>query len=196
MEDILARLPTYLTLLSTVCGAVVAALVGGMAIWTFRDIRARSRDFLAQILATLLVLLLPIIGLVVYLMLRPKETLAEAYERSLEQEALLQAIEEPEHCPGCGQRVKGDFLYCPACHTRLKKACAQCGRALHLRWALCPYCGTPAVPQVIEPVLSGDTEQLPQYRGGSDNGRGGRGGLARRLSIPRSRGRSAAPALG
>ena len=116
MEDILARLPTYLTLLSTVCGAVVAALVGGMAIWTFRDIRARSRDFLAQILATLLVLLLPIIGLVVYLMLRPKETLAEAYERSLEQEALLQAIEEPEHCPGCGQRVKGDFLYLSLIH--------------------------------------------------------------------------------
>jgi RNA polymerase subunit RPABC4/transcription elongation factor Spt4 len=162
MEDILAKVPTYLTLLATVCGAITAALVGGMVIWTFRDIRSRSRDFLAHILATLLVLLLPIIGLVVYLMLRPKETLAEAYERSLEQEALLQAIEEPETCPSCGQRVKSDYLHCPACHTKLKKACTNCGRALNLRWTLCPYCGTPAVPQVLEGVPTVTTEAISQ----------------------------------
>lgn len=159
MEALLAKLPTYVTILATVCGAVTAALVGGMVIWTFRDIRARSNDFLAQILATLMVLLLPVVGLIVYLMLRPKETLAEAYERSLEQEALLQAIEEPENCPGCGQRVKSEYLYCPNCHTRLKKACHQCARPLHLRWTLCPFCGAPAVPQALEPVTA-DTASI------------------------------------
>jgi len=152
LGKILERVPFYLTILSTVCGGVTIALFGGMVIWTFRDIRARSRDILAQILATLLVLVLPIIGLVVYLMLRPQETLADTYERSLEQEALLQAIEEPEVCHGCGQRVKGDYLYCPACHTRLKKACQECGRPLYLNWSLCPYCGASVAPQVIEPV--------------------------------------------
>lgn len=152
MEDILANIPFYLTILSTACGGVTIALVGGIVIWTFRDIRARSRDFLAQILATLLVIVLPVVGFVVYLMLRPRETLAEAYERSLEQEALLQAIEEPEVCPGCGQRVKSDYLYCPACHTRLKKACPECGHPLHLRWALCPYCGASIASQALEPV--------------------------------------------
>ena len=152
MEDILANIPFYLTILSTVCGGVTIALVGGIVIWTFRDIRARSRDFLAQILATLLVIVLPVVGFVVYLMLRPRETLAEAYERSLEQEALLQAIEEPEVCPGCGQRVKSDYLYCPACHTCLKKACPECGHPLHLRWSLCPYCGASIASQALEPV--------------------------------------------
>ena len=152
MEDILANIPFYLTILSTACGGVTIALVGGIVIWTFRDIRARSRDFLAQILATLLVIVLPVIGFVVYLMLRPRETLAEAYERSLEQEALLQAIEEPEVCPGCGQRVKSDYLYCPACHTRLKKACPECGHPLHLRWSLCPYCGASIASQALESV--------------------------------------------
>lgn len=161
MEDILESIPFYLTILSTICGGLTAALVGGMAIWTFRDIRARSRDFLAQILATLLVLALPIIGLVVYLMLRPRETLADAYERSLEQEALLQAIEEPEICPGCGQRVKGDYLYCPDCHTQLKRACPECGRPLHLRWALCPYCSASVAPQALEPVPTSQPEALP-----------------------------------
>ena len=152
MEDILGRIPFYLTILSTVCGGLTVALWGGMAIWTFRDIRARSRDILAQILATLLVMALPIIGLVVYMMIRPRETLADAYERSLEQEALLQAIEEPEVCPGCGQRVRSDYLFCPACHTRLKRACPTCDRPLHLRWSLCPYCSTSVAPQAVEPV--------------------------------------------
>jgi hypothetical protein len=162
MEDILALVPTYLTILSTVCGGVTIALVAGIAIWTFRDIRSRSRDFLAQVLATLLVLLLPVIGLIVYLMLRPQETLAEAYERSLEQEALLQAIEEPEVCPGCGQRVNIDYLYCPTCHTRLKRSCPACARPLHMRWALCPYCGASTTPQVIEPVPTVAPEQEPE----------------------------------
>jgi RNA polymerase subunit RPABC4/transcription elongation factor Spt4 len=161
MEEILERVPFYLTILSTVCGGVTIALLGGMAIWAFRDIRARSRDILAQILATLLVLVLPIVGLVVYLMLRPRETLAGAYERSLEQEALLQAIEEPEVCPGCGQRVKSDYLYCPACRTRLKKACLECGRPLHLSWSLCPYCGASVTPQVLEPVPTSKSEAAP-----------------------------------
>lgn len=161
IETILESIPAYLTILSTVCGGITIALVGGLTIWTFRDIRARSRDILAQILATLLVLVLPIIGLMVYLMLRPQETLAEKYERSLEQEALLQAIEEPEVCPGCGQRIKGDYLYCPACHTRLKKACTACSRPLHLRWSMCPYCGTSVTPQVIEPVSAPPKKQTP-----------------------------------
>jgi len=161
MEKILESIPFYLTILSTVCGGVTIALLGGLVIWTFRDISARSRDFLAQILATILVLVLPVAGLIVYLMLRPRETLAEAYERSLEQEALLQAIEEPETCPGCGQRVKCDYLFCPACHTRLKKACQACGRPLHLRWSLCPFCGASAAKQALEPVPSFKPEAAP-----------------------------------
>lgn len=160
METILENVPTYLTILSSICGGVTAALLGGMVIWTFRDIRSRSRDVLAQILATLLVLILPVIGLVVYLMLRPRETLDEAYEHSLEQEALLQAIEEPEKCPGCGQRVRGDYLYCPACHTHLKKACPDCGRALHLSWSLCPYCGADVAPQAPEPMPAAEPEAV------------------------------------
>jgi hypothetical protein len=152
MGGILDVADKILVILAAACGSMIIALWGGMGIWVFRDIHARSRDILAQLLATLLVLLLPVIGFMVYLMLRPRETLADTYERSLEQEALLQAIEEPEICPGCGQRVKGEYLFCPSCHTKLKRACPACNRPIHLRWALCPYCGTNVAPQVVEPV--------------------------------------------
>src|SRR5512145_2220115 len=83
-------------------GAMTAAFWLALIIWTFRDMRSRSRDIFAQILAALLVAVLTLPGLLIYLILRPKETLAEAYERSLEEEALLQSIEDVEHCPGCG----------------------------------------------------------------------------------------------
>ena len=102
-------------------GAMTAAFWLALIIWTFRDMRARSRDIFAQILAALLVAVLFLPGWVIYWMLRPKETLAEAYERSLEEEALLQGIEEVLVCPGCGTRVNGEFVVCPNCHTKLEE---------------------------------------------------------------------------
>lgn len=152
MEDILSTIADVLVWVTLGAGVIFTALHGGAIIWAFRDMRARSRDVLALIVAVILVAGLPLIGFIVYIMLRPRETLAEAYERSLEQEALLQAIEEPEVCPGCGQRVKSDYILCPSCHTRLKQACIACGRPLNLNWAVCPYCGTHATPQIVEPV--------------------------------------------
>jgi RNA polymerase subunit RPABC4/transcription elongation factor Spt4 len=133
-------------------GAMMAAFWLALIIWTFRDMRSRSRDIFAQILAALLVAVLFLPGWVIYWMLRPKETLAEAYERSLEEEALLQGIEEALVCPGCGTRVQGEFVVCPNCHTKLKKPCQNCGRALNLRWGVCPYCSTPSLGGVQLPA--------------------------------------------
>src|SRR5258706_3805934 len=121
-------------------GAVIASLWLGFVLWTYRDARARSRDGLATAAAALMVAVLGIFGLIIYLMLRPRETLAEAYERSLEEEALLQGIEEKPACPGCGRASNAHWQICPYCHTRLKKQCIQCGQLLDLPWNLCPYC--------------------------------------------------------
>lgn len=131
----------YLGLVGIICWVA-------MVFWTFRDMRARSRDMLAQILMAVVVALLTIPGLLIYLFLRPRETLAESYERSLEEEALLQEIEEKPVCPGCKQRVREDWLACPHCHTRLAKPCTRCGRTLELSWDICPYCTTATVPSL------------------------------------------------
>ncbi len=88
------------------------------------------------------VLFLP--GIVVYLILRPQRTLEEEYQQTLEEEALLRAIEETPACPGCGRRTKDDWLVCPHCHTKLKKPCHHCGYLMDLPWNLCPHCGTEA----------------------------------------------------
>lgn len=123
-------------------GAIIASTWLGLILWTYRDIRARSRDVLAQGAATLMVAVLSVVGLVLYLMLRPRETLAEAYERSLEEEALLQGIEEKPVCPGCGRPSNTRWQVCPYCYTRLKRKCVQCTELIELSWSLCPYCAT------------------------------------------------------
>lgn len=140
--------PTFLSSLILIAtgfgGAFLAALWLALVIWTARDIRNRARDRLAQVLAVLLVAILNLPGLIIYLILRPPLTLEEEYQRTLEEEALLAAIEDQSLCPGCERRIRDDWQVCPNCHTRLKKACHHCARLMELPWNLCPYCGTPA----------------------------------------------------
>ncbi len=140
--------PTFLSnlllLLTGFSGAFIAALWIALVIWTYRDIHNRSRDPLVHILSTLLVGVLSLPGVIVYLILRPSRTLEEDYQRTLEEEALLQALEDLPLCPGCERRVKDAWQICPNCHTKLKKACEECGNLMELPWNLCPFCGTPA----------------------------------------------------
>src|SRR3990172_3158897 len=75
--------------LSAAFGAFLVALWLSLVFWTWRDIRARSQDRFLRLLAPLLVLLLNLPGVIVYLILRPRLTLEEEYERALEEEALL-----------------------------------------------------------------------------------------------------------
>ncbi len=133
-----------LLLLTAWSGAFLAALWLSLVIWTYRDIRRRSRDVFARVLAVLVVAILFLPGIVIYLILRPTRTLDDEYQHTLEEEALLQAIEDITLCPGCGRRVRENWIVCPNCHTRLKKACHQCGKLMDLPWNLCPYCGTAA----------------------------------------------------
>lgn len=125
-------------------GAFLAALWLALIVWTWRDIRSRARDSLAQVLAVLVVAVLNLPGALVYLILRPAHTLEEEYQRTLEEEALLASIEDQTLCPGCERRVRDDWQVCPNCHTKLKKSCLHCNKLMELPWNICPYCGTPA----------------------------------------------------
>jgi RNA polymerase subunit RPABC4/transcription elongation factor Spt4 len=146
--------PTFLSNLMLVLtafgGAFLAALWVSLVVWTYRDIRSRARDPLVHTLSALLVAVLNLPGVLVYLILRPPRTLEEEYQRTLEEEALLQALEDLPLCPGCERRVKDEWQVCPNCHTKLKKTCHHCARLMELSWNICPYCGTPAPGMRVE----------------------------------------------
>ena len=145
-------LDTIIQVVLALVGAYAAAFWFCLVVWTFRDVQKRSRDVLVQVLATALVLLFNVPGLILYTILRPPETLAEAYARSLEEESLIQDIEEHQACPTCKRRVQSDYVVCPNCRTQLKRPCTNCTRLLQLGWRLCPYCGVDTAAEPSAPV--------------------------------------------
>jgi len=171
-----SSLGNFILILTAWGGAFIAALWLSLVIWTYRDIRRRARDPLARILAVIVVAVLFLPGIVVYLILRPHRTLEEEYQHTLEEEALLQAIEDASLCPGCGRRTKDNWLVCPNCHTKLKKTCHHCGKHMELPWNLCPYCGTPTpgmrregmtLDEALQPIPfeaeeNGEETELPE----------------------------------
>lgn len=133
--------------------AIIIAVLYWLAIsvtvifWTYRDIRQRSRDPVLQAVAVLLVLVFNLPGHWLYLIVRPRYTLTELYERSLEEEALLQDLEDQKACPTCKRRVRDEYLICPSCRTQLKEPCRSCSRPLSYAWVACPYCGLEKPPR-------------------------------------------------
>lgn len=87
-----------------------------LPIWVFVD--AQKRGFKAP-LWTLLVLLTNVIGLLVYLVVRP----------------------EYVKCRKCRRQLSTDFVNCPYCGTRNKDLCSSCSQILEEDWAACPNCG-------------------------------------------------------
>jgi len=133
-------------------GAQVLVAIGGayllavwfvLIVWTYRDIESRSTSVVTQVVSTLLAVLFFIPGVLLYLLLRPKETLDQAFQKSLEEEYLLQDLEDLPDCPNCHRAVRDDYVLCPNCHAKLRDACANCGKLVDLRWSICPFCAAP-----------------------------------------------------
>ena len=112
--------------------------------WVWRDARRRTEEPWLVALATVLGLVPPFLGALVYLLFRPPEYLDEVRERQLEIRAIEQHLRGRDlRCPGCRSEVDPSFLVCPACATRLKQACPSCKAPLEPAWRVCPYCETP-----------------------------------------------------
>ena len=120
--------------------AVLLAFWATSIVWTYRDMRARSRNVWARFFAATFVGLLTLPGLLIYWLMRPRETLNSAYARSLEEEALLQEIERTVSCPSCAQSTERSWQICPNCHTQLRRSCHSCKTMLELDWSRCPSC--------------------------------------------------------
>ena len=152
------------TLLRNLGIALVVVLWLATAFWTFKDARRRIADPWFVALATLVGLVPPFLGPIIYLFFRPPEYLQDVHERELEIRAMEQRLAQLEQrCPVCRARVESNFLVCPVCTTRLKQACASCGQPLDALWQVCPHCATPIATAL--PALEDVTRaELPAPR--------------------------------
>lgn len=162
IEGIVAR---SLQVLLALGGAYLIATWFVLIVWTYRDIESRSKNVVTQVFSTLLSVFFWVPGVLLYMLLRPKETLDEMYQKSLEEEYLLQDLKEVPLCPTCNHFMHDDWQICPHCNTQLREGCHHCGRLVDLRWDICPYCGVeqhehaPQVPlQPLAPSARLDSE--------------------------------------
>ncbi len=143
--------------------AYVLVLWVASVVWTYRDVSSRTSDAFTQTIALFLVLVFSIPGLLVYLVLRPKDTLMDAYDRQLEAEALLHEIQEQATCPRCRRKIDDAFIACPYCRTALRSPCENCAKPMSSSWVLCPYCSAER-PRAAAPAAPVTAEVEPPAR--------------------------------
>ena len=145
-------LESFLKLIGLVFIAYALVLWLSAIIWVYRDVRNRTNDEMSQWIAVVLVGLFNLPGLVVYLVIRPQATMANAYEHSMEAEAVLHELQLVANaCQSCKRPIDDDFVVCPHCRAALREACSGCGRAVRTSWVTCPYCATDRVPRRPQP---------------------------------------------
>jgi hypothetical protein len=121
----------------------IGVLYVSLIYWTYADARRRIVDPMLIGCATA-ISLFPLVGTLVYIILRPPEYLEDVHERELEVRAAEARLQGLEHglCPHCDYPVERDFVRCPSCLRKLKERCASCAKPLDRAWTICPYCET------------------------------------------------------
>ena len=119
--------------------------------WVYKDARRRIEDPWLVGAATVLGLIPPFVGALIYMLFRPPEYLEDVRERELEIKAMEDSLDVSERCPVCRAAIEPTFLACPVCTTKLKDSCRRCKAPLEPLWQMCPFCETPVEsPRAVE----------------------------------------------
>lgn len=89
-----------------------------------------------------LVAVVPIVGLLTYVILRPSSYLIDREEQDLDIALREHQLSHYGICPKCGAPIDRDFVVCPLCNTQVRNVCPTCHRPLNADWKVCPYCRT------------------------------------------------------
>ncbi|MGN6380598.1 MAG: double zinc ribbon domain-containing protein [Gaiellales bacterium] len=130
------------------------ALDLALIFWTFKDARRRIDDPVIVAVCVATAALFPFVGVLIYLILRPPEYLADVRERELEIRAMERRLGADQACPYCRNPAEASFLSCPYCGTKLKNACRRCKTPLDPAWRLCPHCETPVSTTLAAPTTT------------------------------------------
>jgi hypothetical protein len=142
------------TTVAQIAGAATLTFIGalwfGGVVWVSNDIRRRTTDPVMRWVSIGAAALLFVPGIILYLAIRPAESLEERTERRWEMDMLAQQAYTTPHCPSCSRRLREDFVRCPYCATALGDTCSSCSRFNTSGWVVCPYCGESKSPALVQ----------------------------------------------
>ena len=109
--------------------------------WVWVDSGERTSKKNSRIGYILLVVLLNIPGLIIYLIIRPSETIEEIYWADLERRYLKYETADLGDCPECGSQLFPGYVHCTNCGYTIKIKCPQCDVLVDKDHKFCEFCG-------------------------------------------------------
>lgn len=128
------NLPAILQILTIYIVLMWLAVV----VWTLRDITTRSSNLLVILSTTLFVAVGTVPALIIYLLIRPSQTLEDNRNKDLFYASVLD--QRVSICEDCHGLVRTSFQYCPHCSNNLGKKCPNCNKKINPTWKYCPGC--------------------------------------------------------
>jgi len=110
--------------------------------WVWLDSGERTSNRMVKVSYVALVAILNVVGLIIYLIIRPIQTIEEIYWGDLERRYLKYETAELGDCVKCGRQLYPGFVYCPDCREKIKTKCPNCKVSIDKKSKFCPYCGT------------------------------------------------------
>jgi hypothetical protein len=107
--------------------------------WAARDAASRVADRRAVFVLGL-VAAIPFIGMALYILIRPTQTLAEAREAELAGQALEAELARTPRCQSCEAPAEAEWRYCARCSAVLTSSCPSCSKTVRTGWSACPFC--------------------------------------------------------
>lgn len=89
-----------------------------------------------------LLALVPFVGLIAYIVMRPGSYALDREEQELDMALRERQLAQYGSCPNCGTTIEKDFIVCPVCNTQVRNVCPTCKKPLEAHWKVCPYCRT------------------------------------------------------
>ena len=135
----------------TLFGIALGAFWIVVLYWVWLDSGDRTTNKTTRIAYVFLVLFLFVVGLIIYLLIRPSQTIEEIYWADLERRYLKYETAELGDCPKCGTQLYPGFTFCPNCRYVLKMKCSNCELEMDKQYKYCPSCGNQMLGRT-EPV--------------------------------------------
>jgi len=109
--------------------------------WVWLDSGERTSNKAVRISYVILVVVLNVVGLLIYLIIRPSQTIEEIYWADLERRYLKYETADLGDCPKCGSQLFPGYTYCPNCRYKLRIKCPRCNMYVDKKNKFCPHCG-------------------------------------------------------
>jgi len=109
--------------------------------WVWLDSGERTSNRTVRVSYVILVAVLNVVGLLIYLIIRPSQTIEEIYWADLERRYLKYETAELGDCPKCGSQLFPGYTYCPDCRYKLKTKCPRCKVYVDKKNKFCHHCG-------------------------------------------------------